>query len=228
MTAAAASGRVIALLLALLLPASPALAADWPSDKLGAASAWDDAYDARAQSRFIPIQLILPGPWDGARSIDLPAASFTDPDGDRWKGPLDDRDAFTDQAIRVYERSRYTKAEGHIDQRFAVRAEADGLGRMSDSRFGGLKCSGEIKFPLGEWRQGEVRKNSFLCRAGRGQPKGRTNTITIEKIDFVCRGVAHCPQFTWLHEIEGQAEPSDYRRYVFAPGLGEITHDRLR
>lgn len=206
-----------------------AQAADWPADKLGDAAVWDAAYDATTGTRFIPMQLIVPSRWSGERRIDLPPVeSFIDPDGDRWKGPVADTDVFTGTPMQAYERARYTPREGHVAQRFAVRAEQDGLGRVYDSRFGEIRCVGEIKFPLGDWKQGEVRHNEFVCKAGRGQPKKRRNTITIEKLDFACRGVAHCFQFTWKHEIEGQKEPSDYRRYVFAPGLGEITHDRLR
>lgn len=206
-----------------------AQAADWPADKLGDAASWEAAYDAASDTRFIPIQLILPSPWSGERRIDLPQiVRFVDPDGDRWTGPIADSDLLTGTATQAYERSRYTPREGHVDQRFGVRAEQDGLGRVYDSRFGTIRCSGEIKFPLGEWKQGEVRRNEFVCRSARGLPKKRINTITIEKLDFPCRGVPHCLQFTWKHEIEGQREPSDYRRYVFAPGFGEVTHDRLR
>jgi hypothetical protein len=220
-------------IVALAICASAAIdrsaAADWPSDKLGDATTWDAAYDATSGARFIPMQLILPSRWSGERRIELPPiASFVDPDGDRWKGPVTDTDVFTEAPMQAYERSRYNKREGHVDQRFAVRAEQDGLGRVYDSRFGEIRCVGEIKFPLGEWNQSEVRRNEFTCKSARGEPKKRVNTITIEKIDFPCRGVAHCIQFTWKHEIEGQAEPADYRRYVFAPGAGEITHDRLR
>ena len=218
----------VAWALALCIMATPGHAADWPAEKLGDAAAWNAAYDASTDTRFIPIQLILPAPWTGERRIDLPEIRFVDPDGDRWKGPIADTDALTGKPMQAYERSRYNKREGHVDQRFAVRSEQDGLGRVSDSRFGEIRCSGEIKFPLGEWKQDEVRRNDYVCQSQRGQPEKRTNTITIEKIDFACRGASHCLQFTWKHEIEGEAEPSDYRRYVFAPGLGEITHDRLR
>ena len=205
-----------------------AFGADWPANKLGEAAVWDGAYDAQTGTRFIPIQLILPSRWSGERRIDHPEVAFTDPGRDFWKGPKADSDADSGAPIQVYDRSRNTPREGYVSQLFAVRAEQDGLGRVYDSRFGELRCSGEIKFPLGEWQQGEVRHNEFACKAGRGAPKKRVNTITIEKIDFPCRGVEHCLQFTWLHEVEGQKEPADHRRYVFAPGLGEVTHDRLK
>lgn len=219
--------RAATIVAAAMIAASPALA-DWPSDKLGERAVWDAAYDAASGTRFIPMQLILPSRWNGERRIDLPAVQFVDPDGDRWKGPVDDSDLLSGAAMRAYIRTRHNRREGHVDQRFAVRAEQDGLGRVYDSRFGEIRCGGEIKFPLGEWRQGEVRRNDYVCRSARGQPKGRVNIITIEKIDFPCRGIDHCLQFTWRHEIEGQSEPSDFRRYIFAPGLGEIAHDRLR
>lgn len=218
----------IVLILGFAGAATAASGADWPSDKLGDAAVWDAAYDAQTGTRFIPMQLILPGKWSGERRIDHPEVAFTDPGRDFWKGPKSDSDAVSGAPIQVYDHSRSTPREGYVSQLFAVRAEQDGLGRVYDSRFGGLRCAGEIKFPLGEWRQGEVRRNEYSCKAGRGAPKQRVNTITIEKIDFPCRGVQHCLQFTWRHEAEGQKEATDHRRYVFAPGLGEITHDRLK
>lgn len=218
----------IVIPLGFLCATPTVLSADWPADKLGEATVWDGAYDAQTGRRFIPIQLILPSRWSGERRIGHPAIAFTDPGRDFWKGPKADSDAVSGAPIQVYDRSRNTPREGYVSQLFAVRAEQDGIGRVYDARFGGIRCSGEIKFPLGEWQQGEVRRNEFTCKAGRSAPKARVNTITIEKIDFPCRGVQHCLQFTWLHEVEGQKDATDHRRYVFAPGLGEVTHDRLK
>jgi hypothetical protein len=213
----------LAVLFGCLAGESPAAA--WPTEQIGDKAAWDASFDAGTATRFIPLQLIVPGRWDGTHTADLPAAHFTDPGGDHWSGPTDDTDASSGQPIRVYTRERRDRS-GYVGQRFAVRAEGDGLGRVYDSRFGKIRCAGEIKFPLGEWRQGETRENEYTCFNEGKQPVKRVNTIVIEKIDFPCRGVDHCLQFTWTHRIDGRAEPDDDRRYVFAPGLGEIAHDR--
>lgn len=224
-----ASWRSARLFVGLIgtLTATAAFAADWPADKLGAQKAWDAAYDASSGMRFIPFQLIVPGVWSGERRIELPSAvSFTDPDGDRWSGPVEEIDAATGKSIAAFTRIRSNKREGTVTQRFAVRAEQDGIGRVYDSRFGEIACSGEVKFPLGEWRQGERMRNDYSCAAKGKPPMDRFNIITIEKVDFPCHGVQHCLQFTWTHYMEGQDKPLDDRRYTFVPGLGEVGHER--
>ena len=67
--------------------------------------------------------------------------------------------AASGKPVVAFARERNNRREGYIGQHFAVRAEQDGLGRVTDSRFGDLSCVGEIKFPLGEWREGETRRD---------------------------------------------------------------------
>ena len=212
------------------LCAPPVSAGDWPTAALGELAAWDAAYDGAAKTRFIPFQLIVPGmPWNGSRKIDAPAkVDFFDRDHVHWTGPVADTDVLTGQPIVAYGRSRANKREGTVMQRFAVRTEQDGIGRVYDSRFGVIRCSGEIKFPVGEWKEGETRKNEYACVGESGKQTRRFNILTMEKIDFSCHGVPHCMQFTWTHHIEGRASPADDRRYIFAPGLSEVGHDRLK
>jgi len=55
--------------------------------------------------------------------------------------------------IEVYEREyRDSKI-----QLFALCDDRTGLGRVYDSRARDLGCRGEVKFPLGRWKQGERR-----------------------------------------------------------------------
>jgi len=218
--------RLAAIAVALML-AAPALA-DWPAEKLGEQENWDAAFNTATGVRFIPFQLIVPALWDGRREIAAYPTTHVDPGGDRWSGPLSAPDAFVGKTVAVYARVRNDKREGEVTQHFAVRPERDGIGRIYDSRFGGIRCAGEIKFPLGEWRQAETRRNEFLCARPGEKPTGRVNVIVIENIDFECRGVAHCLQFTWTHYREGKAEPLDDRRYIFAPGLGLAAAERRR
>jgi len=58
--------------------APPVIAAEWPTARLGPKQAWEAATDQATQSRFIPMQLIVPGVWDGTRRIDLPTAAGHD------------------------------------------------------------------------------------------------------------------------------------------------------
>jgi len=198
---------------------------DWPTARLGERAHWDAAYDAATGQRFIPAQLIVPGAWDGRRAADNPPGNFVDGGGDRWSGPREDIEPLTGRRVQSYRRERKNKREGTVAQSFALREQGDGIGRIRDSRFGGLECAGEIKFPVGLWREGETRRNEYRCALTGKPPEGRVNTITIEKIDFPCRGVPHCLQFTWVHESERQGKLDD-RRYVFAPGVGEILAER--
>lgn len=51
-------------------------------------------------------------------------------------------------------------------QLFGLREDKTGLGRVFDSRYPRSVCKGEVKFPLGLWKQGEVREP---YREGRGR-----------------------------------------------------------
>lgn len=220
--------RTVVLFLSALIPlAGNTASADWPTARLGEIAVWDSAYDDGTKTRFIPLELVVPGKWSGARKIESPdKVDFVDGGGDRWSGPIADADLTTGRPIIAFMRVRTTRREGTVTQRFAVREEDDGIGRVYDSRFGEIRCSGEIKFPLGLWREGETRRNEYVCAAKSGKPNRRSNIITIEKVDFPCRGVPHCLQFTWRHHMEGKTEPLDDRRYIFAPGLGQIAAER--
>ena len=133
--------RLNTLLFALCLAlAGLAHAQDW--------SAWQRAYDPATRTRFIPVELWTGAPWDGTQEIRMaPAALEFGRRGDKSiKGPT------TWNGIQVYERLNRDKL-----QLFAIRDDRTGLGRVFDSRYPQLGCRGEVKFPLGYWRQGEVR-----------------------------------------------------------------------
>ncbi len=114
--------------------------------------------------------------------------------------------------IQVYERLNRDKL-----QLFAIRDDRTGLGRVFDSRYPQLGCRGEVKFPLGRWKQGEVREYQLDCARGRQPLK-----VTIEEIDFVYGGVPHSLRFHWLF-MEGRGRGTDMR-YVYSPlrGLVEV------
>jgi hypothetical protein len=127
----------------------------------------------------------------------------------RWgdksiKGPT------TWNGIPVYERLNRDKL-----QRFAIREDQTGLGRVFDSRYPQLDCRGEVKFPLGLWKQGEVREYQVDCTRGK-----RPLKVTIEEIDFVHEGVPHSLRFHWLL-MEGRGRGTDMR-YVYSPLRGLV------
>ena len=188
------------LLAALCLAlAGAARADDW--------SAWQRAYDPATRTRFIPVELWSGAPWDGKQEIRMaPAALDFGERGDKYiKGPL------VWNGIEVYERL----SRQDVLQRFALLDDRTGLGRVYDSRARDLGCRGEVKFPLGRWKQGEVREYELPCYRGNQPLK-----VTIEEIDFVYQGVPHSLRFHWLFR-GGNGRGTDMR-YVYSPLRGLV------
>jgi hypothetical protein len=169
-------------------------------------SAWQGAYDPATRTRFIPVELWTGAPWDGSQDIRMaPAALTFGRRGEKTiKGPM------IWSGIEVYER----RDEGKL-QRFALRSDRTGLGRVYDSRSRDLGCRNEVKFPLGRWTHGEVREYELPCRRGNESLK-----VTIEEIDFVYNGVPHSLRFHWLFR-GGRGRGTDMR-YVYSPLLGLV------
>jgi hypothetical protein len=203
--------------------------ADWPAASVGPEIVWNAATDRSTASRFIPMQLIVPGVWDGAMRIELPTAEAFDAEGTVWRGPYEWRHPYTGVMLKVYERRRTTRREGAVEQRMSVRADEAAIGRVSDSRFGGLVCDQEAKFPLGMWKQGEVRTFDYVCSALRnGQPVSRRRTarITIEEIDYDYNNIPHSLRFAWRFSDRDTGEVLDHRTYIFSPGRGLVAQYR--
>jgi len=169
-------------------------------------SPWQRAYDPATRTRFIPVELWTGAPWDGVQEIRMaPAALQFGRRGDQSiKGPVEWN------GVLVYERLGRDKL-----QRFALREDRTGLGRVYDSRNPGFACRGEVKFPLGRWKQGEVREYQLDCTRGR-----RPLKVTIEEIDFVHDGVPHSLRFHWLY-MEGRGRGTEMR-YVYSPLRGLV------
>jgi len=186
------------LILLCLVFAGRAHADDW--------SAWQRAYDPAARTRFIPVELWTGAPWDGTQEIRMTTAKLTfGRRGEKTiKGPM------TWSGTEVYER----RDEGKL-QRFALRDDRTGLGRVYDSRARDLGCRGEVKFPLGRWKQGEVREYELPCARGNESLK-----VTIEEIDFVYDGVPHSLRFHWLFR-GGRGRGTDMH-YVYSPLRGLV------
>jgi hypothetical protein len=175
------------------------------------------------------MQLIVPGAWDGTRRIDMPIAEGVDSEGTVWSGPQEWRNLYTGQMLTVYDRRRTTPREGSVEQKMAVRVDGSAIGRVYDSRFGGLVCDQEAKFPLGVWKQGEVRTFDYVCRTTRGGQvveRRRTARITIEALDYEYYGVAHSLRFAWRFSDRETGEVLDHRTYIFSPGRGLVAHIR--
>jgi len=55
--------------------------AEWPTARPGQKRFGKRRPNRVARSRFIPMQLIVPGAWDGTRRIDMPIAEGVDSEG---------------------------------------------------------------------------------------------------------------------------------------------------
>ena len=188
----------IVLALALLLAAAPARADDW--------SAWQRSYDPATRTRFIPVELWTGATWDGTQEIRMAPAALAVGKSGYIKGPM------VWNGIEVYEKL----TRGDILQRFTLRDDRTGLGRVSDSRSSSSACRGEVKFPLGRWKQGEVREYELPCGRGRTLPL----KVTIEEIDHVYNGVPHSLRFHWLLN-HGTGRGTDMR-YTYSPLRGLV------
>jgi hypothetical protein len=223
--------RIPLAILALLaaIAALPVNAAEWPALKVGEKAVWDARTDPATQTRFIPMQLIVPGLWDGAQRIELPPARDYEAEETVWNGPQEWMNPYTGKILMVYDRRRTTRREGLVEQKMAVRDDATGLGRVYDSRFGASVCAQEAKFPLGLWKQGEARTYDYVCLRtvdGRVLSLHRRARIAIEEIDYEYRGIAHSLRFAWRYADSDSGEVVDHRTYIFVPGLGLVVHER--
>jgi len=175
-------------------------------------SAWERSYDPATGRRFIPVELFTGSEWDGTQTIRLVPAKLQF--GSRGEkslvGPMDWTPPFTATPIQVYERINRDKR-----QLFALREDQTGIGRVLDSRYGNSVCLGESKFPLGFWKQGEVRDYEVRCRT-----ETRPLRITIENIDFPYEGVPHSLRFHWLLN-QGRGRGTDMH-YVYSPMKGLV------
>jgi hypothetical protein len=169
-------------------------------------SAWQRAYDPATRTRFIPVELWTGALWDGAREIRMaPAALQFGARADKnIRGPIDWN------GMQVYER-----VDRRARQLWALREDKTGLGRVFDSRYPQRNCRGEVKFPLGLWKQGEVREYRVPCTDG-----ARPLKVTIEEIDFVYEGAPHSLRFHWLI-MGGRGRGTDMR-YVYSPLRGLV------
>lgn len=183
--------------------------------------------DAAAPARFIPLQLIVGGIWNGEPTVTFPSGAFAEgvAHGSVWIGPREWVHPKTGKTMTVYDRSR--GGRNAADQIFAVREDQAAIGRVADSRFGIAACDGEGKYPLGLWRQGETRRFDYTCWYG-DKPRAQYTTITIREIDFTCGVSEHCLKEEWILRTRDDEREMDHRFYVFAPGRGMIEEWQVR
>ena len=188
------------------------------------ADPWSDSYDPSAKTRFIPVELWTGSPWDGVRTINLPKADLHfDGTNKHITGPLEWTDSIDGTTRLVY--LRYT-ARDPKTQRFAVREDETGIGRVDDSRWQREIQRGESKFPLGLWTQGETRVypiEAFGINSKKPISLPMQVTIIMENIEHRYAGNDHCMTFRWRLTIRERL--ADNNAYTYCPGKGLASLD---
>ena len=177
------------------------------------ADPWANSISPESTSRYIPFELWTVAKWSGNRDLAQTRADLTFRFGGKKtiKGPADWTHPATGNVMKIYTRKNKSKV-----QYFAVRRNGDGLGPVYDSRSNRIYEDG-IKFPLGQWRQGETGRFSCTCWK-KGRPYGRTVQITMDKIDFTHNGIRHALRYRWI--ADGGNKRGLDMLYTYAPGLG--------
>ena len=192
---------------------------------------WDSAYNSSTKERFIPVELFTGGKWDGKHELILKEVSNTacasafvsgkqrPCDNYEVTGPFkteknDTKIDWASDEISYYRRTFSTRRMGKVESFFTINNSRDGLVRIYDKRkqWGARTYDGlGSKFPLGYWKQGEVR--TYASR--------RPTSIEIIELD----GPDHCLTFRWVIG-DGKKRNSD-NNYTFCPNRGftNISHN---
>ncbi len=189
---------------------------------------WDKAYNSSTKERFIPVELFTGGEWDGKHELILKEVSTTacasvsgrerPCDNIYVTGPFkteinNTKIEWAGEEVSYYRRT-FSIRGGEVESFFTINNSKDGLVRIYDKRkqWGARTYNGlGSKFPLGYWKQGEVR--SYNSR--------RPTRIEIIELD----GPNHCLTFRWVIGL-GKKRNQD-NNYTFCPNRGftNISHN---
>lgn len=188
---------------------------------------WDKAYNSSTNERFIPVELFTGAKWDGKHQLILQEVSTSACASSSGKpcdnyyitGPFKTKTNNTKiewagKDVSYYRRTFSSRRMGEVESHFTINNSKDGLVRIHDKRkqWGSRTYSGlGSKFPLGYWKQGEVRTYA-----------SRTPT-RIEIIEL--NGENHCLTFRWVIG-KGERKNMD-NNYTFCPdrGFTKISHN---
>ncbi|KAB1160505.1 hypothetical protein F7018_01120 [Tenacibaculum aiptasiae] len=180
------------------------------------------SYNKSTKERFIPVELFTGAKWDGEHKLTLKKVATTATSchpvtGKRCTkytitGPFkteknNTKIEWVGNKIPYYQRIYNTKRGGKVESFFTINNSKDGLVRIYDKRkqWGERAYDGlGSKFPLGYWKQGEVRT----------YPSRRPTRIEIIELD----GPNHCLTFRWTVG-EGKKRNQD-NIYTFCPNRG--------
>ena len=174
-----------------------------------------------ADEIFIPVELWLGGNISQSEKIVFPEVSFKFGYKERHKikGPIIWKNSKTNESIKVYVRSRYSKKEDkEISQLWTITNNNQCLGRVFDDR-GNRFIENGCKFPIGFWKKGESRSftsNYFDERKGNYK---RIKTITILKLE---KDNKSCLKFNWKSSQKGTVIDENIYEYCPRKGLVKL------
>jgi hypothetical protein len=191
---------------------------------------WEASINPQTKERYIPVELWAGAEWDGNRELKTPKADFTFRHRSQYqiKGPMEWEHPVMGQTFIVYERINPGR-DGVKLQRFTINREKNGLGRVYDARpgLGTRMFSGGLKFPLGQWKEGETRK--FLYKHYEGsRVADRAETITVKQIDFQFQQSSHCLEFYWTATDRDEKRFYDRQTYIYCPGKSMVSQIQHR
>jgi hypothetical protein len=189
---------------------------------------WDKDDNSSTKERFIPVELFTGGKWDGKHELILKEVSTSacasvsgkkrPCDNYYITGPFkteinNTKIEWAGNEVSYYRRT-FSIRGGKVESFFTINNSRDGLVRIYDKRkqWGAKTYDGlGSKFPLGYWKQGEVR--SYASRT--------PTRIEIIELD----GPDHCLTFRWI--IGRGKGRNDDNNYTFCPdrGFTNIRHN---
>ena len=188
--------------------------------------AWEASINSQTKERYIPVELWAGAEWDGKTELKMPPVDNTYRHRRAQyeiKGPMEWAHPVMGQTFVVYERINPGR-DGVKLQRFTINQDKNGLGRVYDARpgLGTRMFSGGLKFPLGNWKEGETRK--FLYKHYEGsRVADRAETITIKQIDFQFQQSVHCLEFYWTATDRDEKRFYDRQTYIYCPGQSMVS-----
>ena len=194
-------------------------------------NAWNSSINTETKERYIPVELWSGAEWDGKKELKMAKvdANFRHRESYQIKGPTEWKHPVTAETFLVYERSNPGRRASDAKwQLFAINQEKNGLGRVYDSRpdLGTRTFSGGLKFPLGNWKEGETRTFAYK-RYDKTRQSDRAELITIKQIAFTFQNSPNCLEFYWAEtEIDGK-KIIDHHTYIYCPGksmVSEVHH----
>jgi hypothetical protein len=139
-------------------------------------------------------------------------------------GPIEMRHPIDGHLILAYERVVHLES-GRKRQLLTVTQDGAGLGRVLDSRAGQpeRRFAGDVIFPLGVWRQGEMREFKATEHTLLG-PALRQITLEIMDVDHIHNGVANSLRYRLTIRDEAR-RVLDCEVSVYSPGLGLVAFE---